>query len=243
MTAAALAGLAALALVDSTSVGTLVLPLLLLVQPRLRHRQLAVYIATISAFYFLFGLLLLLGGAAVRDALDAWSGALESTPAYAVQVAIGAGLVLLSYAMDPKYAHHFRRRGQPEGASRQQRWRARLLGPDASLGATATVALGAGLIEVAGMLPYLAAIGVITALGLPTPGAVALLAGYVLVMSLPVLVLWGVRVAGGPRLTERLERLSAWFDARSATALAWTVGIIGVLLLLNGLPVLIERLT
>ena len=51
----------------------------------------------------LLGLALLLAGATVRDRLDDWSSVLESTPAYVVQVAVGAGLVVLSYALDPKY--------------------------------------------------------------------------------------------------------------------------------------------
>ena len=92
------------------------------------------------------------------------------------------------------------------------------------------------------MLPYLAAIGTITALQLPTAGAIGLLAGYVVVMSLPMLLLWGLRTALGDRATARLERLAAWFDARSASAMSRTVGIVGVLLLLNCLPVLIGRL-
>ena len=243
MTLAVIGGLVLLALVDSTSFGTLVLPLLLLLQPRLRHAQVAVYVATITVFYLLLGLLLLLAGATVRDRLDDWSAALESTPAYVVQVVVGAGLVLLSYALDPKYRDRlrvFRRRGEPQ---RHNRWRARLLGEEASLGLTAGVALGAGLVEAASMLPYLAAIGTITALQLPTAEAVGLLAGYVVVMSLPVLVLWGVRTVAGERVTARLERVAAWFDARSATAIAWTVGIVGVLLLVHGIPVLVERLS
>lgn len=88
-------------------------------------------------------------------------------------LAVGAGVVVLSYALDPKYRDRFRvfrRRGEAAGPGRHTRWRSRLLGPDASLGATATVALGAGLVEAASMLPYLAAIGTITALQLPTAG-------------------------------------------------------------------------
>ena len=83
-------------------------------------------------------------------------------------LAVGAGVVVLSYALDPKYRDRlrvFRRRGEPQ---RHNRWRARLLGEEASLGLTAGVALGAGLVEAASMLPYLAAIGTITALQLPT---------------------------------------------------------------------------
>ncbi len=248
MTWGLLGGLALLALVDSTSFGTLVLPMLLLAQPQLRHAQLAVYVLTISAFYYLLGLVLLLAGDAVRARWDQWGAALESTPAYVVQVVIGAALVALSYAIDPKYAHvvgRFRRRraAGEEGAGRQGRWRSRLLGESASLGLTASVALSAGLVEAASMLPYLAAIAMITTAGLPLAGSAAVLAGYVAVMTLPVLVLWGLRTVARDAVEPRLQRLSAWLAARSGSALAWTVGIVGVVLLLNGLPVVINRLS
>ena len=42
-------------------------------------------------------------------------------------------------------------------------------------------------------------------------------------MSVPMLLLCGLRTALGDRATARLERLAAWFDARSATAISWTV--------------------
>ena len=64
MTAVALAGLAGLALVDSTSFGTLVLPLMMLLAPQVRTRNLVVYLATIAAFYFAVGVALLAGARA-----------------------------------------------------------------------------------------------------------------------------------------------------------------------------------
>lgn len=48
MDAAALAGLAVLALVDSTSVGTLVLPLVLLTQPVVRPRRVVLHLAAVG---------------------------------------------------------------------------------------------------------------------------------------------------------------------------------------------------
>ncbi len=108
-------------------------------------------------------------------------------------LAVGAGVVVLSYALNPKYRDRlrvFRRRGEAAGPGRHTRWRSRLLGPDASLGATATVALGAGLVEAASMLPYLAAIGTITALQLPTAARGRSASSVVLLLlnGLPVLI-------------------------------------------------------
>ena len=52
------AALAALALVDSTSFGTLGIPVYMLVQPRVRVAALLGYLATIAGFYWLLGVVL-----------------------------------------------------------------------------------------------------------------------------------------------------------------------------------------
>ncbi len=87
-----LAGLAGLALVDSTSFGTLVIPLVLLVQPRVQAARIAVYLATIGTFYLALGLVLLGGATWARTSLSGASDALSSTTAYIVQAVIDAGL-------------------------------------------------------------------------------------------------------------------------------------------------------
>jgi hypothetical protein len=65
------------------------------------------------------------------------------------------------------------------------------------------------------------------------------LAGYVVVMVLPALVLLGVRLAGGQRLEPRLGRLEAWLTKRTSGASAWVVGIIGVLVGLDAVGALL----
>ena len=58
-----------------------------------------VLLATIAVFYFLVGLALLAGA---RAAVEAIGPALETTPAYVVQLALGVGLFVLSFVIDPK---------------------------------------------------------------------------------------------------------------------------------------------
>lgn len=58
------------------------------------------------------------------------------------------------------------------------------------------VALVAGLVEVASMLPYLAAIGFLSQSSLSLPGRAGLLVGYCLVMVTPALLLMPPRAAG-----------------------------------------------
>lgn len=241
MTAGLVASLIVLALVDGTSFGTLALPLLMLVQPRLRHRQLATYLFTIVTFYFLLGLGLLYAGTVVREGLGGLEAAINSRSAYVIQLVLGIGLVVVSYALDPKYAHHFRRGGRPAKPSSHQRWKGRLLGPYASLPTTVAVALGAGLIESASMLPYLGAIGLITATRLPAWLAAGTLAAYVVVMCLPALWFWLIRTVARHRVEATLRRAAAWLDRHSASAVAWTVSIVGVLLAINAATTLWSR--
>src|SRR5918998_1018590 len=203
MTAVALAGLAGLALVDSTSFGTLLLPLMMLLSPQVRTRNLVLYLVTIAAFYFLVGLALLAGA---RAAVAAIGPALEITPAYVVQLALGVGLFVLSFVIDPRaVAKRRAKRGLPP--KEPGAWQRRALGPEATVGTVMGVAVLAGLVEVASMLPYLAAIGIIIAAGVPTAAQLGVLAGYVVVMVAPALVLFAVRRAARSRMEPRLRRL------------------------------------
>ena len=66
---AAMAGvLVVLALIDSTSFGTLLIPVWLLLAPgRLRAGRVLVYLGTVAAFYLAVGIVVLLGAGAFLD--------------------------------------------------------------------------------------------------------------------------------------------------------------------------------
>lgn len=237
MTAAALAGLAGLALVDSTSFGTLVLPLMMLLAPQVRTRNLVVYLITIAVFYFLVGLALLAGA---RAAVAAIGPALQTTPAYIGQVALGVGLIMLSFVIDPKLVARRRaRRGLPP--KEPGAWRRQALGPDSTIPTVMGIALLAGLVEVASMLPYLVAVGILVAAALSQWTQVLILAGYVAVMIAPVLLLFCLRRAAGTRIEPRLRRLEAWMERQTGGATAWIVGILGFLVVANAVATLVAR--
>jgi hypothetical protein len=62
------AALAVLALIDSTSFGTLLIPIWLMLSPgRLRPRRIVLYLAVIGAFYFVLGVALTAGAMAVIE--------------------------------------------------------------------------------------------------------------------------------------------------------------------------------
>ena len=237
MDAAALAALAGLALVDSTSIGTLVIPLWLLVAPRLRVGSFLAYLATVAVAYAALGAALVLGAGTAREALGGSAGLAsleDSTALDVVQLVVGLALVGLSVWTEP--ARAARRRAGREAATgpgRAARWRSRLEAGRTSPLAVVGLALAATATEAATMLPYLGAVALVTAADLPAWQWSAVLAGYVVVMVAPALVLLGVRVLARRWAEPRLARLSAWLGRSSAGALSWVLGIVGVLVALN----------
>ncbi|SDD30829.1 GAP family protein [Auraticoccus monumenti] len=224
--------LAGLALVDSTSIGTLVVPVVLLLRPRVHPGLVLLYLATIAVFYLAVGLLLMAGATTLLPRLGA---ALETPAAYAVQLALGVGLVVLAFRIEPRAAARRReRRGLPPTG--EPRWQRRIEAAADRPGTMVGLALGAGLAEAATMLPYLGAIALLVGSGLGAWTSSGLLGGYVLVMVLPALVLLVLRLAGGRRWDPAMQRLRDWIARHSAGTLSWVVGILGVLLARDAVP-------
>ncbi|MFE6968600.1 GAP family protein [Isoptericola sp. NPDC057653] len=256
---AAMAGvLVVLALVDSTSFGTLLIPVWLLMSPgRPRPARLLAYLGTVAAFYLAVGIAVMLGAGAV---LDRYGAALDSRPAMILQLLLGLGLFALSFRFDGKKAAA---RAEREGAKpgRLVRWRARAMGieagatpgaeagvavpgllptataapPQASLLPLLGLALGAVALEVGTMLPYLAAIGLLATSGLTTTASVGVLAAYCVVMVLPALLLLGGRLLARRVVEPLLARLERWLSKNAAELTGWALGGLGVLLTLNAL--------
>ncbi|MFW5474386.1 GAP family protein [Knoellia sp. CPCC 206450] len=227
MDVAVIGGLALLALVDSTSFGTLGVPVWMLVQPRVRAVAVLAYVAVIAGFYWLLGLGLLLGAQAltgVAASLSAWA---DSRPVTIAQLVVGVALFGASFAFTRKRgaARRARRGDRP---TRMQRWTSRAVGADATVGTVSLVALGAGLVEAASMLPYLGAVGILTA-SVGTAASAGLLAAYVVVMVLPALALLGLRLAAHDRVRPVLERVHRWGERTKDEMLGWIFGIIGFL--------------
>ncbi|XVV08144.1 GAP family protein [Actinoplanes sp. CA-131856] len=218
MDLALLGSLAVLALIDSTSFGTLLIPIWLLMHPGpVRPGRILVFLGTVAVFYFAVGLAVALGADAFLPQI---TRLLDTRPVSWIQLVLGVGLFFWSFRLD-------RHRGAGAGGGRLARWRERALS-DGSAAGLAGLALAAAAAEVTTMLPYLAAIGLLTGADLG-PGVIAVvMAAYCLVMILPALVLLGARLAAGDRLTPLLTRVGDKL-ARS-NAVAWIVGIVGFLL-------------
>lgn len=227
--------LVVLALLDSTSFGTLLIPIWLLLNPgRVRLSRMLIYLGTIVTFYFAVGLLILLGAASFSTQIQAL---LDTRAASWIQLGLGIALFALSFRLDKKK--------DSNGPGRVSRWRERALGgtsEHSAGGATTTrvesgallalmgLALGAAALEVATMLPYLAAIGLITTSGLSTPLSALTLAGYCIVMVVPALALVIGRLAARRQIEPLLTKIGNWMSRHAASTTAWVVGIVGFLL-------------
>lgn len=227
MAIAVILGLVGLALVDSTSFGTLLLPIAMLAHDRLRAGRVLLYLAVIAVFYWLLGLALLAGADWV---LRAWSEVGETRTASWVLLVIGVAMLVGSFWPDTPWAKRRQAQAAQRGGGRQARWRERLVGADSRPGAVVAVALGAGVVEAASMLPYLGAVGIISASGIGFAAGAGVLSGYVVVMVAPALILLALRVALDTRLRPLLARINAFLSRHTAGALWWVVGIIGFFL-------------
>lgn len=211
--------LVVLALVDSLSLGTLLVPLFLLLAPAgPRVGRVAVYLATIAIFSLAAGTVLMLGAVTALDRLHAVGG---TRPLRIAQLVVGGGLFVWSFLLGRKKG------GATSG--RLVRWRDRAMTEGASAVPLVLLALGAGLVEIATMVPYLGAVTLLTSSGLADASGVGVLAGYCAVMVLPAVVLLAVRIAAGHRVEPVLRRTVAWMERSAADSTAWAVGIVGFL--------------
>lgn len=250
--------LAALALVDSTSFGTLLIPVWLMLAPgRLRPGRVLLFLGTVAVFYFAVGVAILFGAGFV---MENFSGIFESQTVALILLLVGIVLVGWSFRLEAQAkrekaarkqqveqaaAHQAANGGglpdrpqpEPQPQGRLLRWRNKAVGSGgaARSGSTALVglALAAAMLEVATMLPYLGAIGLISTSGPDLPMSGALLAAYCVVMILPALLLLFGRVVAARLVDPVLQKIDGWLTRNSTNTLSWMTGILGVLLIVN----------
>jgi Sap, sulfolipid-1-addressing protein len=226
--------LAGLSLVDSTSFGTLLIPIWLLLAPgRLRSGRIIVYLVTVAVFYFCVGLVLIAGADVALEGVRRAVAGIPPTPLRIGQFVVGILIISWSYWLESRAR---RRDGTP---GKVQRWRTRAMSGTGSASALIGLALLAAALEVATMLPYLAAVGLIANAELGWQLTAGSLAGYCVVMIVPAVALAVVRFSAHDLADRLLRRLNDWFTRNSAKALGWTVGGIGIGVTLNALAVLI----
>lgn len=251
--------LALLALIDGLSVGTLLIPVFLLLNPgRVRAGRILLYLATIAAFYLVVGLLFLWG---LVNLVDVAADFLASPAGLITRLVVGAALLITAFVMPTGTKVETRSASAVVSApasgsvaprispwtgmpvrdavaedrpapqpGRITRWRERLLDPRTRGTAVMAVAVAAGLVEVATMLPYIVAMTMLADAGVGTPLRVLSLVGYCALMVLPAVVLLILRLVAAPLVQRPLERFAAWMERTGAENTAWIIGIIGFLI-------------
>ena len=235
--------LAILALIDSTSIGTLVIPLWLLLRGRREAiGKVLAYLMVIAGFYWVIGVLLR-------------SGLLLIDPSFfehrffrLAGMAVGALMIVwaLAYRTDAQKAASARKKAaarvdaghQAHAAESTEaieqvprRLRGRLGTALDTRTGLVVLALFAGLLELPTMLPYLAAVGVMQGAGWGTSVQLLALIGYCLVMIVPALALVGARALAGPRIEAWMQKMGAKAAVYAQETLGWVVGIAGYLLI------------
>ena len=217
-----LLSLGGLALLDSTSIGTLFIPVWLLLTPgSINPVRVILYLATIATFYFLVGLGILLG---TGPLIEGFGAIAENRIVVWVQLALGIFLFSVSFRFDGERS---RRLGKPNRAAR---WRQRAASHDTSIRLLMSMALLAGIAEVATMLPYLAAIAILGTSETDVLSSTVLLAVYCLVMVTPALLLLLLRQLGQRLVQPVLTWLDTWVARHGESAVGWIIGIAGFLI-------------
>ncbi|OZE15575.1 hypothetical protein CH249_03450 [Rhodococcus sp. 05-2255-3B1] len=193
-----------LALVDSIGVGTLAVPLWMMLRPSFRVRVVLVHLGVLGLLYLGVGLMLL----TLLEDVTLTSMA-HAVPGNAwVRMTVGVVVLVAGLVCD-------RRRRRPSAT-----WWMRA---PASARGVALLAVAVGTVEVATMLPYVAAIDAVAASGRGRAFSVSILAVYVLITLLPALLLLTVRVAASqqfPSLQRRLmHRVQRWSQDMVGTVL------------------------
>ncbi len=245
MTIELLAPLVALALIDSTSFGTLLIPLwLMLVPGRPRPGRIVLFLGTVAAFYLLLGMALLLGASMLLEMLQ---GAGDSQPLRIAQLVVGIGLMVLGAGMEPWTKAGKERRAARRAAKQARsgpslfvRMRRYATDPSAPVGAVIVFALTAAIIEAASMIPYLAAIGLLTASELSLLGRSVVLFGYCLVMITPALLLLVARLCLHDSVAPVLKKLESLLSRHTNGAMAWVIFLVGLYLAGDSLSKLVR---
>ena len=232
-----------LALIDSTSFGTLLIPLwLMLVPGRLRPGRILLFLGTVATFYLLLGIVMLFGASTLHDTLQQ---AGNSQPVRVAQLVVGIGLMVLGLVMEPwtkagkaRRVARLAEKLARSGPSLHMRMRERAIDPSAPVGAVIVLALTAAIIEAASMIPYLAAIGVLIASELSLEGRMVVLFGYCLVMIAPAVLLLVARLLLHDYVAPVLSRLEALLSRNANGAMAWVIFLVGVYLVGDGLNAL-----
>ncbi|GLY17587.1 hypothetical protein Kisp01_46010 [Kineosporia sp. NBRC 101677] len=213
-----------LALLDSVSVSTLLVPVWFLLAPGdLRYRNVFGYLLVLAVGYLALRVGLAAGFSALRRQV---ANFLDSPVGDLLVTVLGVALLLFAawYGL-------LRRPDQVGDEGRLSRWRDAVVGSNAAARRVVVVGVVAVLLEAAMMIPYLIAIDTLDRAETGTVATALLLAVYCLVMVLPAAVLTVGRMTMGGLLAPVLHRINSWIRRNEREDTAWLLAIVGGLLL------------
>lgn len=212
--------LTGLALADSTSIGTLAIPVWLLMRSRFQIRRILLYLSVVAGFYWSVSLMLL---ASTRHMAIAAHGFHLSQSWSWIQIAIGAIVLVIGFWIDrPSQSN-------TKSPSRTQRWRNRALRLDDD---RSVIGLGltASLMELATMVPLLTAIGMLKRSDMSVVASGLAVTGYVALMMFPAGVLVLARMAFGERMTKILATIRQQLEVHAHAITATVLMAVGSLI-------------
>lgn len=223
--------LVALSVIDSTSFGTLLIPIWLLLSPgKPKPGRVVLFLGTVAGVYFLLGFLILSG----LDSIVGEIGALLDNEAVRIaQLVAAVGLMVLGVTIEPWTREGKERKAARRairGPGRLQRWRRRVMDGSGPAGSVLGLALTATAIEAGSMVPYLAALGVLSTSRLTMMHSGLLLAGYCLVMILPATLLLVARWKLHDQVAPLLRRIEGWMTRNAGEMTAWILFLVGLFL-------------
>lgn len=214
-----------LALLDSLSIGTLVIPLgLILLWRSVRVPALAAYLITVAAVYFALGVAMLLG----FTGLSSYVEQLVDTPVFPwITLVLGAVLAIYGIfgpdPVKPVPGELPKQLSKPIGTS---------------LPKMIILGLGASLTEAATMLPYIAAMGIISDWDTPMAGQVAAIGVYCVIMIAPAVLLATIALVAGQKVFPRLEKALPRLQYEAKVTLLWIAAIVGIYMVINSVGAL-----
>ncbi|WHI59938.1 GAP family protein [Mammaliicoccus lentus] len=214
MSTALLLSVGALALLDTLSPTTLGVTVYMLLSERGKIAgRLLVYLSTVACFYFIVGVVLMLGLDTVTDVI---SGLGNNALMSRFMTILGLGLLIGSFFIPAKNSTPKVRKPKSK-----------------SISAMVALGLTTGLIEVGTALPYFAAVGIMTAARLHPVEWLPILAGYNVIMVLPALILMMAHFLFKGWLQRPLEKIRISIEKNSGSTLSWMMSIAGLILLIN----------
>ncbi|MCY1684000.1 GAP family protein [Kocuria sp. SL71] len=231
-----------LALLDSAAFGTLLIPVWLIMAPgKFKFGRIVIYLLVLTLAYFLIGLALVMGA----DALfERYQALFESAGFYLIVTVAGAALAITGAILSYRGRGKARGDAEDNGPGRMFKIRSQIMQSEdsglKSASVLVSIALTAVALEVATMLPYLGAIGLMVANDLSVYESGVLLAVYCGVMVLPALLLALGKVISPVRIGGPLATMDAWLSRQAKSSSVGLVLVFGAILLAVGIYQLVK---